>query len=72
MAKEKLRHSTASYVVNGKKKLFRCDVDELAREYINWGEVPLRLNDIKAMEISLLAKAYLKLKKPKGGKVGEG
>lgn len=48
-----------------------CDLKKLAEIYSNWGNVPKVLGDKKAMEISLLAKAYLRLRmapqlKPKG------
>lgn len=56
--KAKIIHgSTASKRVA--KDLFECDLDKLAEIYSNYGNVPERLGNKKAMEIALLARAYL-------------
>lgn len=55
---KKIRGSTASYnTPNGPK----CDIEELAKTYKDWGNVPLSINDTKAGEIALLARSYLHL-----------
>lgn len=53
----KIRGSTASY--RSKNGMNRCDLNELAKKYANYGNVPKTIGDIRAMEISLLAIAYL-------------
>jgi hypothetical protein len=42
------------------------DVDEIAKALSkSYGDIPKYINDTRAMEIHLLAKAYLKLRKAK-------
>jgi len=43
--------------------LYTCDLEELAREYANWGNVPPRIGDKRAQEIALLSAAFLVLNK---------
>lgn len=52
-----IRGSTATFrKTDGKLSL---DIEHLAKVYSNWGQVPTRINDIRAQEISLLAQAFL-------------
>lgn len=43
-------------------------VPELAKKLLKWGDIPMRISDSRAMEISILADAYLKLRKKKSRK----
>ena len=67
--KKKLHASTASHIISSKReggKVFhevRCDLIALATEYSNFGNVPKTISDNRAMEIALLSRAYLSLKK---------
>ena len=63
--------SWASYQDEKDKSLWRCDVDELAKTIFKngWGNIPKTLNDKKAMEICILAEAYLKLANKKAIKL---
>lgn len=60
--KKKARGSWASYRDEKDKSLWRCDLDEMATTIMKagWGGIPRSLSDKKAMEICLLAEAYLK------------
>jgi hypothetical protein len=54
--KAKVRGSTASYKTdNG----IKCNLTELAEIYSNYGNVPKNVGDLRAGEISHLAKMYL-------------
>lgn len=66
----KARGSWASYQDEKDKSLWRCDVDEMATIIIKdwWGGIPKNLSDKRAMEICLLAEAYLKLANKKAKK----
>lgn len=44
------------------------DINKLARVLSKWGEIPKTLNDTRAMEISILARRYLKMTKMLAGK----
>lgn len=59
--KKKVRGSWASYRDDKDKSLCRCDLDEMATTIMKdgWGGIPRSLSDKKAMEICLLAEAYL-------------
>jgi hypothetical protein len=62
---QKKKNSFAT-TYNEVSKEFKTDIDSVAKILAaSWGDVPLRINDTRAMEIHLLAKAYLKLKKRK-------
>lgn len=61
--KIKKRGSWASYQDPNDKTLFRCDVDELAKKLLPWGKMQRAIGDVKACEISILAEAYLKLRR---------
>lgn len=54
----KIKHSFATYRENGENVV---NVDELANVLLAWGEIPSKLNDLRAQEISILAQAYLSL-----------
>ena len=58
--KEPIKRSLASYRT---KSGSVCDVDKLAKLLSSIGNVPERVNFTKAAEISLLARAYLSLRK---------
>lgn len=61
MKKVKYKSSWASYRCSKDKKLIKCDLDELAQILAeNFGNIPMYLGHTKAMEIHLLARAYLK------------
>jgi hypothetical protein len=62
MTRVKARGSWASYRDEKDKTLWRCDLDEMATSIVNggWGNVPISLSNKKAMEIFILAEAYLK------------
>jgi hypothetical protein len=62
--KNKIKHSFASYTQNDGSNV--CDTKEVAKFLAEgWANVPLRINYIRAMEIHLLAREYLKLMKGK-------
>lgn len=64
----KAKGSWASYYRDKKdKNLWRCNVDEMAEIIVNggWGNMPKILNNKKAMEVCLLAEAYLNLRDKK-------
>lgn len=70
--KIKRRGSFASYRDHKDKTLWRCDVEEMAKHLSqNWGNIPRSLGNTKAMEIHLLALAYLDLKKELAKKDGD-
>lgn len=60
--KKKAKGSWASYRDEKDKSLWRCNIDEMATTIMKdgWGGMPRNLNNKKAMEICLLAEAYLK------------
>lgn len=59
---KKKPYSFASYIQPDGSVV--CDVEELASELaISFGNVPKSINDTKAMEIVLLARAYNKAKR---------
>lgn len=59
--KNKLKNSFASYWSDKKERVVKCDLDQLAAHLSeNWGNIPKTLSNHKAMEIHLLAVAYLK------------
>lgn len=61
---KKIRGSIATY--KDSNNFVICDLDQLAHSFaVNWGNVPKSINDIKAQELHLLAKAYLSLKQNK-------
>lgn len=59
MKKKKVCGTTASY---GTKEGAVCDVDKLAEEYSNYWNVPKYIDDARAMEIQILARAYRRYK----------
>lgn len=67
---KKARGSWASYQDEKDKSLWKCDVDELAKTIFKngWGDMPKTLNNKKAMEICILAEAYIKLANKKAVK----
>lgn len=56
MGSKKLKHSFATKEENGKNI---CDVSEVAKILLNWGDIPLKLNNTRAMELSILAQTFL-------------
>lgn len=60
--KKKAKGSWASYRDDKDKSLWRCDLDEMATTIMKdwWGGIPKNLSNKRAMEICLLAEAYLR------------
>lgn len=58
---KKAKGSWASYQDKKDKTLWRCDLDEMASKIIKdgWGNFPQKIGNKRAMEICLLAEAYL-------------
>jgi hypothetical protein len=56
--KRKINGTTASYKTKIKGE-YKCDLIMLAKAYSELGNVPKSIGDKKAMEISLLSRAYL-------------
>lgn len=57
----KVRGSFATYVQRSGIRI--CELDELAKQLMNWGATPRSIGDVKAMELALLAEDYLRLVK---------
>jgi len=72
----KLRGTWASYRDEKDKNLFRCNPDEMATKIIKdgWGNFPRVIGNKRAMELCILAEAYLsyrdkdKMKTPRKSK----
>lgn len=62
MKKIKAKGSWASYRDEKDKSVWRVDLDEMASKIIKdgWGNFPQRIGDKRAMELCILAEAYLK------------
>lgn len=58
---EKVKASFAVYKTKDHGMV--CKSSDVAKIIKNWGEIPHKLNDLRAQEISLVAKAYLDSKK---------
>lgn len=60
--KIKARGSWASYQDKKDKTVWRCDLDEMCEQIVKegWGSIPRFLSDKKAMELFILAEAYLR------------
>ena len=61
MKLKKIKHSFATYKKPGETAVTR--VRDLAKALLNWGDIPKSLNDLRASEISMLAREYLALEK---------
>ena len=57
----KRRGSFASYRDKKDETLFFVNINELANILLDWGDIPLTLNNTRAFELRLLAEAYLEL-----------
>jgi len=57
----KIKHSFACYKT--KKGEVICKVKEVAVIIKNYGNIPERLNDLRAQEISMVAEDYLHMRK---------
>lgn len=57
---KKIKHSFACYKNAKGQTIGR--VKECAKVLLNWGEIPQRLNSLRAMEIAMVAQDYLRLR----------
>jgi hypothetical protein len=62
----KIEHSFATYKTEFGNE---CKIWKVAEALLDWGEIPKTLNDTRAMELSILAKDYLRLSKTRDGKL---
>ena len=54
---KKIKHSFASYRAGDRNY---CDLNKLAKTLVNWGDnIPSKINDTKAVELALLAEAFI-------------
>lgn len=59
MKQIKKRGSFASYRDKKNHTLFRVNINEMAKNLLEWGNTPQTLNNTRAFELRLLAEAYL-------------
>lgn len=55
----KKRGSFASYRDKKDHTLFHVNINEMAKNLLEWGNTPQTLNNTRAFELRLLAEAYL-------------
>ena len=58
---KKIKHSFACYKNSKGETIGK--VSECAKVLLNWGEIPIKLSNLRAQEIGMLAQQYLRLEK---------
>lgn len=60
MKVKQVRGSWATFIYDDSDDCV-CHLRQVAEQLLNWGDTPKTLCDVKAMELSLLAKKFLEL-----------